>query len=529
MFNFFNTENKSNTACITFGKCSTDPISSALNETVIYEIRQLTYYILKIKEIGYENLSIVDTIIQALACTNLTCNNSERTASELLSDFRKKRNDVINFYKNLCSEKNLEYQLLQSFQPNDEDINLIKAIMTGEKQCIRKNTQISSEKKNLYEMMLMLAKRASLAITKLAEYDIFCIDERYKLLEFVNALNFLNLGEEKLSNKIIKFAKTYYSLRIRLNEEYEKAYGQVCLTQVKFDKIEGRGILVSGDNFYDLENLLKSTKDSGVKIYTHDKMIWAMQYPYFRRFSNLVAHYQHKEYNFPMDFSDFPGPILLTKYYPDNLDNIYRANIYSTDDIVAKGISRVQNNNFSPIIQSAQDMKGFKRTERNFGIKIGYNLYAINKKLDEISTEFDNGKYKDIYIVGLLNYGYRSNEYFEKLYQKIGDDNFIVSLAYEKKAPNVMHIKSFFDFALVYKIIDRLKANLDLTKHNIKVVLTHCSVDTITNMFILKSLNINDIYLTCKNANSINPSIMNGIADLFAIKILPENPDETEL
>ena len=58
MFDFFNIENKNISECKACGKCSTDPVSTALNETFIYEIRQLTYYILKIKELEYENMTI---------------------------------------------------------------------------------------------------------------------------------------------------------------------------------------------------------------------------------------------------------------------------------------------------------------------------------------------------------------------------------------------------------------------------------------------------------------------------------------
>ena len=67
MYDFFNLEHPKAMECLTNGICAVDPRTIALSETFIYETRQLTYYILKIKEIGYENLSIVDKIITTLA------------------------------------------------------------------------------------------------------------------------------------------------------------------------------------------------------------------------------------------------------------------------------------------------------------------------------------------------------------------------------------------------------------------------------------------------------------------------------
>ena len=166
MYDFFNLEHPKAMECLTNGICAIDPRTIALSETFIYETRQLTYYILKIKEIGYENLSIVNQVVTTLASINFGFEYQTKDIEKLLSELHEKRTEVIDFYKNLCRKKNLDCQLLQSLQPSDEDINIIKAIMTGERQSIKKNTQISTCKKNLYEIMILIAKTTASTIVK---------------------------------------------------------------------------------------------------------------------------------------------------------------------------------------------------------------------------------------------------------------------------------------------------------------------------------------------------------------------------
>ena len=526
MFNFFNTENSTAIEGSSSGKYSVDPRTIALNETFIYETRQLTYYILKIKELGYENISIVNTIINTLSSINFGFTYQQKEVEKLLENIYEKRMEVIDFYKNLCKKKNLDCQLLQSMQPNNDDINLIKAIMTGERQTIRKNTQISNCKKNLYEIMIIMAKTASSCITKLADYDVNCINERYKVLEFLNALNFLNFREEKLTRKIIQFAQTSHELNTQLNEIYSEKYGKISTENISFERLKGKAILVSGENFNDFDLLLQATEGTGINIYTHDKILLALQYPYFKRYPHLKGHYQNKDNNFRIDFSEFPGPILLTRDYTNKIEQLYRGNLFSTDLIAGQGITKIQNHDFAPLIKAANNMQGFSQTQKGITIKIGYNIHSINTKLEEYIEKINSGEFKDIYIIGLLNYGYHSDEFFERLYKKIGEDNLIISLAYEKKAENVFHIKSFFNFFLVYKILNQLKCNIKSDKNSIKAILTQCTNDSLTNLFILKKLGIEDIYITCCNINTLNPSIMDCLKEQFNVKQIIDNPEK---
>lgn len=530
MYNFFNIEYPKAMECLTIGKCMLDPRALALNETFVYETRQLTYYILKIKELGYENLAIVNTIIKTLASINFGFEYQQKDIEKVLSKLHEKRKEVIVFYENICRQRNLDCQLLNSFQPSNEDLNIIKAIMAGEKQSIKRNTQISSYKKNLYEIMLMIAKSTSATLTKLDDYEIECVADKYKTLEFLNSLNFLNIREEKLTKKILDFSQTSHELNKKLEHAYSEKYSQPTTHTVSFNELKGKCILVSGENFNDLDLLLQATEGTGINIYTHDLMLLSQQYPYFRRYPHLVGQYQHKGNNIQLDFSTFPGPIMLTRDYSNKIDAVYRGNLFSTDIISGKGITRIIKHDFSKLIKCANETNGFIQSKKKISIKIGVEKNKIDTHIDEMCNQFKENKFKKLYIVGLLNYGYHSDEFFENMYKKIGDENYIVSLAYEKKANNIFHIKSYYDFSLIYKILEKIQTSLDTQQHPIKVILTQCTNTSLSNLFILKKLGIEDIYITCCNVNTLNPSILNCIKSHFNVKqISEENIENIEL
>ena len=157
--------------------------------------------------------------------------------------------------------------------------------------------------------------------------------------------------------------------------------------------------------------------------------------------------------------------------------------MFSTDKLAGQGISQIKNYDFASIIKASNEMDGFKTPKKGPTLKLGYNIDTIYEKLDTVIEKLNNNEFKNLYIIGLLNYGYETDDFFERLYKKIGEDNFIISLAYEKKADNIFHIKSFFDFSLIYKIINKIKSKLTTEKTGIKMILTQCTNATMINFF----------------------------------------------
>lgn len=72
------------------------------------------------------------------------------------------------------------------------------------------------------------------------------------------------------------------------------------------------GILVSGHDLKDMEELLEQTRDAGVDVYTHGEMISAQYYPAFRKHPHLAGNYGNSWWRQDEEFARFNGPILMT-------------------------------------------------------------------------------------------------------------------------------------------------------------------------------------------------------------------------
>ena len=105
-----------------------------------------------------------------------------------------------------------------------------------------------------------------------------------------------------------------YALRAMdlLDRTVRAAYGDPQVTQIPTGVRGNPGILVSGEDLRDLEEILEQTAGKGIDVYTHGGLSSAHCYPAFRRFPHLAGHYGGPWWKQKDEFESFHGPILLT-------------------------------------------------------------------------------------------------------------------------------------------------------------------------------------------------------------------------
>ena len=70
-----------------------------------------------------------------------------------------------------------------------------------------------------------------------------------------------------------------------------ETYGNPELTKVSLGARGNPGILVSGHDLKDMQELLEQTKGTGVDVYTHGEMLPAHGYPAFKKYEHLAGNY----------------------------------------------------------------------------------------------------------------------------------------------------------------------------------------------------------------------------------------------
>ena len=135
-------------------------------------------------------------------------------------------------------------------------------------------------------------------------------------------------------------------------------YGDPELTKIKFDTAAGPGILISGHDLGDLEQLLKQTEGTGVKVYTHGEMMPALAYPMFKKYMHLVGNYGGAWHEQLKDFTDFGGPIVMTSNCLVPPSEEYAHRLYVTGPVGYPGCKVIPETDgvkdFSQVIEHAK-------------------------------------------------------------------------------------------------------------------------------------------------------------------------------
>ncbi len=92
------------------------------------------------------------------------------------------------------------------------------------------------------------------------------------------------------------------------------------------------GILISGHDLKDMEELLKQTEGTGVDVYTHWEMLPANCYPAFKKYDHFVGNYGGSWWHQNKEFESFNGPLILTTncLIPIKKDNTYLDRLFTT-------------------------------------------------------------------------------------------------------------------------------------------------------------------------------------------------------
>ena len=121
-----------------------------------------------------------------------------------------------------------------------------------------------------------------------------------------------SLSVDDLVNLVLECGKYGVEAMALLDKANTEAYGHPEPTEVNIGVRNNPGILVSGHDLKDLEELLKQTEGTGVDVYTHSEMLPANYYPAFKKYDHFVGNYGGSWWHQHHDFEKFHGPILMT-------------------------------------------------------------------------------------------------------------------------------------------------------------------------------------------------------------------------
>ena len=91
-----------------------------------------------------------------------------------------------------------------------------------------------------------------------------------------------DLGLEELVALVVETGKYGVTAMALLDKANTTAYGNPEISRVNIGTRNNPGILISGHDMKDMQELLEQTEDTGVDVYTHSEMLPANYYPAFK-------------------------------------------------------------------------------------------------------------------------------------------------------------------------------------------------------------------------------------------------------
>lgn len=222
-------------------------------------------------------------------------------------------------------------------------------------------------------------------------------------------------------------------------------YGQPEVTKVNIGVRNNPGILISGHDLKDLEQLLEQTEGTGVDVYTHSEMLPAHYYPAFKKYNNFVGNYGNAWWKQNTEFDAFNGPILMTTNCIVPPKASYMDRIYTTGNTGFAGVKHIPEGengapkDFSAII--AQALTCPPPTELETGeIVGGFAHSAVLNVADQIVDSVKTGAIRRFFVMAGCDGRMKSRNYYTDFAKELPQDTIILTAGCAKYKYNKLDL-----------------------------------------------------------------------------------------
>ncbi|MGI6680184.1 MAG: hydroxylamine reductase [Bdellovibrionota bacterium] len=246
-----------------------------------------------------------------------------------------------------------------------------------------------------------------------------------------------------------------------LDEANTSKYGNPEITSVNIGVRNNPGILISGHDLTDLEQLLEQTKGTGIDVYTHSEMLPAHYYPFFKKYDNFAGNYGGSWWQQVTEFETFNGPILFTTncIVPPRSEEI-RKRIFTSGASGYPGCPHITadengKKDFSEIIAMAKQCKPPVEIESG-NIVGGFAHNQVFALADKVVDAVKSGAIKKFFVMAGCDGRMKSREYYTEFAEKLPKDTVILTAGCAKYRYNKLELG---DIGGIPRVLDAGQCN----------------------------------------------------------------------
>lgn len=452
MFCYQCQETASCSGCFKSGVCGKTPETSNLQDLLIYATKGLSVITTRLRSEGISIPKNIDHLVSMNLFTTITNANFDDEAiiariSETL-EVRNTLSSQLNSTNGLPDAATFKVNSVEEIKEKSNDSKV--GVLATEDDDIRSLRELIT-----YGLKGLAAyvKHANVLGFEDQKVDEFMQETLSKLLNDALTINDL----VALTLETGKFGVNGMAL---LDTANTKTYGNPEITKVNIGVKKNPGILISGHDLSDLEELLKQTAGTGVDIYTHGEMLPAHYYPEFKKYDNLVGNYGNAWWKQKQEFESFNGPILMTTNCIVPPKGSYIDRIFTTGATGFPGVKHIPGNNggekdFSQIIELAK--KSQAPTELETGEIIGgFAHEQVFALADTVIDAVKSGAIKKFFVMAGCDGRAKSRSYYTEFAEALPKDSIILTAGCAKYRYNKLNLG---DIGGVPRVLDAGQCN----------------------------------------------------------------------
>ena len=242
-----------------------------------------------------------------------------------------------------------------------------------------------------------------------------------------STLTNVNFDGGVLFDYAMALGRTNLRVMQMLDEGHVRRFGKPSPTEVTEGTLAGPGILVTGHDLVDLDDLLAQCRGTEVKVYTHGEMLPAHMYPALRGHPNLAGHFGGAWQDQRREFAAFSGPVLATTNCVVIPPPSYADRLFTTRATAVPGGRRIVDRDFSAVIAQAKAGKPLAASPVKKST-VGFHHSAILALAPTIVDAVKAGKISRFFVIGGCDGAESGRNYFSEYAKLTPPDSFILTL-----------------------------------------------------------------------------------------------------
>lgn len=454
MFCYQCQETARNTGCTIKGVCGKEPQTSGLMDVLLYAVRGEAIVNRALREKGMPEIKASRHMLDALFSTITNANFDDEAIKMRIGKALAMKNELTGTAK----KRGIELPDMPEIKFNPEPSQYEEA--AGKVGVLSmKDEDIRSLKQ-----MIIYGVKGAAAYAEHAMNLGYEDPSLYEMLE--NALAEISredIDADELTGLVLGVGEAGVKAMALLDKANTSAYGNPEITKVNIGVGKRPGILVSGHDLKDFEELLEQTKDAGVDVYTHSEMLPANYYPAFKKYKHFIGNYGNSWWRQREEFETFNGVILFTTncIVPPLNSATYTDRVYTTGSSGYPGATHIPNRadgkpkDFSSLIEHAKKCQPPTEIEKGEIIG-GFAHHQVLALADKVIDAVKSGAIKKFIVMAGCDGRMKSRQYYTDFASALPGDTVILTAGCAKYRYNKLPLG---DIGGIPRVLDAGQCN----------------------------------------------------------------------